>query len=115
LDIYRIGFPWIIDCIPPTYPGEDIHKLKFILINYYGKVLTGQISAIYGYEKLKKDTYGCYTTMVRMMARVILVQKQSDILDFALQIYVVTRQHTNVFGKTYTHITPHNTRIILIT
>jgi hypothetical protein len=50
-----------------------------------------------------------------MMARVVLVQKQSDILDFALQIYVVTEQYTNVFGKTYTHITPHNTRIILIT
>ena len=45
------------------------------------------------------------------MARVILVQKQSNILDFALQIYVVTEQQTNVFGKTYTHITPHNTRI----
>lgn len=66
-------------------------------------------------EKLKKDTYGCYITMVRMMARVILVQKQSNILDFALQSYAVTEQYTNVFGKTYTHITPHNTRITLIT
>ena len=50
-----------------------------------------------------------------MMARVILVQKQSNILDFALQSYVVTQQYTNVFGKTYTHITAHNTRITLIT
>jgi hypothetical protein len=53
--------------------------------------------------------------MVRKLARVILVQKQSNILDFALQSYVVTEQHANVFGKTYTHITPHNTRITLIT
>jgi hypothetical protein len=43
LDLYRIGFSWIIDYIPPTYPGEDIHKLKIHFENYYGKVLTGQI------------------------------------------------------------------------
>jgi hypothetical protein len=23
-----IGFAWIMDYIPPAYPGEDIHKLK---------------------------------------------------------------------------------------
>lgn len=53
--------------------------------------------------------------MVRLSCRVILVWKQSQILDLALQSYVDTAQNTNVFGKTYTHITPHNTRITLIT
>jgi hypothetical protein len=72
LDNYWIGFPWIIDYIPPTYPGEDIHKLKIHFENYYGKVLTGQILAIYGYSETKKDIYGCYITMVRTLARVIL-------------------------------------------
>ncbi|MCS3796083.1 hypothetical protein GGD38_001421 [Chitinophagaceae bacterium OAS944] len=38
----------------------------------------------------------------------------SDILDFALQSYALTHHRTNVFGKTYTHVTPNNTGITII-
>ena len=44
-----------------------------------------------------------------------LVISANGNIGFALQSYVVTAQYTNVFGKTYTHITLHNTRITLIT
>src|SRR5688500_4970929 len=113
-----IGFSMDNGIHAPAYPGEDILNYKFSLINYYGKALAGQMLSIsiYGYRETEKKIYmAVIQQWLEIAGRVFLAWKQSIILDLALQSYVVTKQYTNVFGKTYTHITPLNTRFIFIT